>query len=102
MRPRWSFTVRPNGAIEDVVVLDGDGQPHTVRKESAASKLAVKLQAQMRQLLVQMGSTPVSREKASVAPDGYKQKERLPDIPEPGTVGYLMQQNSQNKETPND
>lgn len=82
--------IAKDGPICEVVVLDARGEPHTVRKQSEASKLATKLSASLRQLLKELGSTPASREKATPAKDGYRKKEPEPVVP--GTVGWMLQQ----------
>lgn len=90
---RCQEEIQRDGPIAEVVVLDSSGAPHTVRKQSEASKLAAKLASQMRQLLKEFGSTPSSREKATPAKDGFKDKEP----PKPGTAGWLIEQYDRQK-----
>lgn len=78
--------IQREGPITEITVLDSRGEAHTVRKQSEASKLAAKLASQMRQLLKEMGSTPASRERATPAKDGFKDKEP----PQPGTAGWML------------
>jgi P27 family predicted phage terminase small subunit len=85
--------VTRDGPIAEVVVLDSRGEPHTVRKQSEASKLAAKLAAQMRQLLKEFGGTPASREKATPTKEGFREKEPA----RPGTLGYQLQKFDEEK-----
>lgn len=59
--------MRKYGRFVDSVRLDSNGEAHTVRVENPASKVALKLLAQMRQFLVQLCCTPAAREKAKQA-----------------------------------
>jgi len=86
---RWRTIIseiqKDGSPIVECTVTDSSGAGITVRRESPASKLANRLETQLRQFLKDLTLTVASRERAKPA---KKNPEEEP--PKPGTAGWLL------------